>query len=199
MHRCSTASSRHQGGVVFLWLLFFIAGLGVALAAAATLWQSAVQRENESQLLFVGDQYRRAIESFWNAGDGQQRLPRTLDELLLDPRFPHTVRHLRRVYPDPMTGRAEWGLVKDQAGGIAGVHSLSETRPLKTANFPAAYQTFTDQRSVRDWVFALVSEENTTAGKATDPPGIRHPIGSDRAGGYALPAQPTETSLNSRQ
>lgn len=143
--------------------------------------------------------YRRAIESFWNAGDGQQRLPGTLDELLLDPCFPHGVRHLRRVYPDPMTGRAEWGLVKDQAGGITGVHSLSETRPLKTANFPAAYQTFTDQRSVRDWVFALVSEENTTAGKATDPPGIRHPIGSDRTGGSALPAQPTETSLNSRQ
>jgi len=35
-----------------------------------------------------------------------------LEELLEDPRFPNTVRHLRKPFADPMTGQAEWGLAK---------------------------------------------------------------------------------------
>lgn len=143
-----------QAGFAFLWLLFLVAGLGVALAAVGVVWHASVQREREQELLFVGDQYRRAIESFWRATPGEQkRLPRSLEELVQDPRFPNTLRHLRRVYRDPMTGTAEWGLVRGQDGGIAGVYSLHEGVPYKSANFPAAYRHFAERASYRDWVF----------------------------------------------
>jgi type II secretory pathway pseudopilin PulG len=159
---------RRQGGFTFLWLLFLIAGLGVGMAALGTLWHTAAQREREQQLLFVGDQYRRAIESFQKiplpAGQ-QARLPKTFDELLLDPRFNHTVRHLRRAYLDPMTGKVEWGMVKDAQGGIIGVHSLSDAIARKTANFPVRYDAFANRERVRDWVFGL---SGVAAGGAGD-------------------------------
>ena len=147
---------RRQGGFTFLWLLFLIAGLGVGMAAVGTLWHTAAQREKEQQLLFVGNEYRRAIESFLKiplpAGQ-QARLPQSLDELLLDPRFQHTVRHLRRLYTDPITGNEEWGMLKDAKGGIVGVFSLSEAKPMKTAGFPPYYADFADQTSYRGWGF----------------------------------------------
>ena len=147
---------RRQGGFTFLWLLFLVAGLGVAMAAVGTLWHTAAQREKEKQLLFVGDEYRRAIESFQKiplpAGQ-QARLPKTFDELLLDPRFQHTVRHLRRLYPDPMANEAEWGLVRDAQGGISGVFSNSLDKPLKQENFPEPYQRFAQTTGFREWVF----------------------------------------------
>jgi hypothetical protein len=146
---------RRQSGFVFLWLLFFVASLGVGMAAVGTVWHTAAQREKEAELLFVGDQYRRAIESFSHAVPpvGQKRPPKSLEELLLDPRFPQTLRHLRRLYADPMTGKLEWGLLKDAQGGIVGVHSLSDTIPFKTLGFPAAYGDFSGKSRHWQWRF----------------------------------------------
>jgi len=151
-----TSPGPRQGGVVLLWLLFLLAGMGVGMAALGVMWHTAALREKEAELLFVGDQYRRAIESFWNVPlpQGQERrLPVRLEELLEDPRFPHTVRHLRRLYVDPVTGAAEWGLVGGQGAGIRGVYSLSAARPLKTGGFPVAYAAFEGMSSYREWIF----------------------------------------------
>ena len=145
-----------QAGFSFLGLLFLLAGMGVALAALGTMWHTASQREKESDLLFIGDQYRRAIESFWKMPlpEGTpRRLPKNFDELLEDPRFPSTVRHLRRIWRDPMTGTTEWGLAKEPDGGFSGVYSLAEGQPFKRGNFPVAYEQFQEARSYRDWVF----------------------------------------------
>lgn len=164
-----------QTGFTLLGLLFLIAGLGVGLAALGTLWHTAVQREKERELLFVGDQYRRAIESFWTiplpVGE-PRRLPRSLEELLLDPRFPDTVRHLRRPYPDPMSGKPEWGLIRGAAGGIAGIHSLSDAKPFKTGNFPTAYASFSGQPHYRGWAFisSAAAEEIAAANNAVTTP-----------------------------
>ncbi|HRH80134.1 MAG TPA: type II secretion system protein [Thiobacillaceae bacterium] len=149
-------STRRQGGFTFLWLMFLVASLGVGLAALGTVWHTAVQREKEAELLYIGDQYRRAIESFWAATPGtQKQLPKTLDELLQDPRFPNTVRHLRRLYPDPVTGRSDWGLVRDANGGISGVQSRSEQHPIKTGNFPARFSEFAGKDSYQQWIFSV--------------------------------------------
>lgn len=151
-----------QRGFTLLGLLFLVAGLGVAMAALGTVWHSAAQREKERDLLFVGDQYRRAIESFWSVplpAGTPRRLPKNFAELLLDPRFPQTVRHLRRLYRDPMTGGAEWGLLKGPDGGIAGVFSLSDGKPFKRASFPSAYARFEEAQSYRDWVFQFDVEQ----------------------------------------
>jgi type II secretory pathway pseudopilin PulG len=151
-----------EGGFTFLGLLFVIAGLGVALAALGTMWHTAAQREKEADLLFVGDQYRRAIESFWKIPlpEGTpRRLPKNFDELLADPRFPDTVRHLRRAYRDPMTKSAEWGLVKEPDGGISGVHSTSDGEPFKRGNFAEIDAGFREAKSYRDWVFRFDAEK----------------------------------------
>lgn len=160
-----------QSGFTLLGLLFAIAIMGMSLAAAGTLWHTASQRQKEQELLFAGDQYRRAIESFWNMPlpEGTpRRLPKTFDELVEDPRFSHTVRHLRRIYPDPITRSVEWGVEKGPDGGIAGVYSLSEGKPFKKANFPSLYQAFDGQPAYRDWKFIFVAGNPVAAAVASD-------------------------------
>jgi type II secretory pathway pseudopilin PulG len=160
-----------QSGFTLLGLLFLVAIMGMSLAAAGTLWHTASQRQKEQELLFVGDQYRRAIESFWNmplpAGT-PRRLPENFDELIEDPRFPQTVRHLRRIYPDPMTRSAEWGVVKAQDGGIAGVYSLSKGEPFRKANFPSPYQAFNGQPGYSGWKFIFAAGNPDAAAPAND-------------------------------
>ncbi len=163
------------------------------MAAIGTLWHTAVQREKEAELLFVGDQYRRAIERFLSTPlpAGQvRRLPQSLDELLLDPRFPQTVRHLRRLYPDPMTGEAAWGLLKDAQGGIAGVHSLSSTVPFKTANFPARYTEFAGLGSYREWVFKGVDNAAASDSVAATPAQMEPDNPHDQAADQSAPTSP---------
>ncbi|HEX8978879.1 MAG TPA: type II secretion system protein [Parasulfuritortus sp.] len=146
-----------QGGFTLLWALFFVVALGIGMAALGTEWHTLAAREREQQLLFVGDQYRQAIAAFRLASpQGQARYPRSLADLLADPRFANTVRYLRRPYPDPVTGRKQWGLVTDAAGGITGVYSLSKAKPLKTAGFPIADKDFEGATSYRDWVFSAI-------------------------------------------
>lgn len=143
-----------EGGFSYLWVLFAVAVFGAALGAAAELWSTAQIREKERQLLFVGNEYRQAIGSYYRQGGGQgKRFPPTLEALLKDPRFPGIQRHLRQLYPDPITGSAEWGLVEAPGGGIAGVYSLSEKQPLKTAHFLPADQDFEGKLKYSDWLF----------------------------------------------
>jgi hypothetical protein len=81
-------------------------------------------------------------------------LPTQLEDLLEDKRYPMPVRYLRRLYPDPITGETDWGLVK--AGTrIAGVYSLSDKTPMKQAGFPPDYQAFSGKTSYRDWIFVV--------------------------------------------
>ena len=162
--RSSMSCPIRQNGFAMLWLLFFIATLGIGMAALGVLWHSASQREKERELLFVGDQYRRALESYLKAASpGAAKAPKSLDDLLLDPRFPHTVRHLRRLYPDPITGKSDWGLLRDTHGGIVGIHSQSEKAPFKVDGFPAAYQDFAGKSEYRQWVYSAILQAAPSA------------------------------------
>jgi hypothetical protein len=76
-----------------------------------------------------------------------------LSDLLRDPRQPGTVRHLREIYRDPITGTSDWGLVKSATGEIFGVYSRAPGTPLKQANFALAERAFEGARSYSDWVF----------------------------------------------
>lgn len=170
MRSGSPISVTGQGGFTLLALLFVIAGLGVALAALGTAWETALRREKEAELLFVGDQYRRALESYHQASPGQDKhYPTRLKDLLADPRFPNTVRHLRRLYRDPLGGSEEWGLVKD-GEEIVAIHSLSTDPPLKTEGFPKTYEAFNGAGAYRDWVFTAARGADQTADKAPQTP-----------------------------
>jgi type II secretory pathway pseudopilin PulG len=139
-----------------LALLLALALGGIALMAAVDVWSLARQRVREQELLFVGDQYRRAIQRYYfGAPRGTGRvLPASLEDLLEDNRYPVTVRHLRRLYPDPITGSAEWGVLR-VGQRVAGVYSLSEKAPAKRAGFAPGYEHFGDKAAYRDWVFAV--------------------------------------------
>jgi type II secretory pathway pseudopilin PulG len=148
-------SARAQRGVTYIGLLIAVAMIGTAAAASALLWSTASRRDREAELLFVGAQFAQAIASYRDqAPAGQpQQFPRRLDDLLDDRRWPVTRRHLRRIWVDPITGRADWGLVAAPGGGFIGVHSLSAATPLKRANFGRGFEDFANAASYRDWVF----------------------------------------------
>lgn len=145
---------RQQTGFGYLAALLVIALLGVALAAAGEMWQINRQREQERELLFVGEQFRAAIGRYYKKSpSGAKHFPLHLDDLLEDPRYPNPVRHLRKLYRDPLTGKDEWGLVTVANGEIVGVYSLSQKTPLKTAHFSPTQQEFVGATHYADWKF----------------------------------------------
>ncbi len=166
---------REERGYIYIWTLFAVMLSGVMLAAAGQVWQTGAIREKESQLLFVGDQFRQAIESYYNdsqtATGGGGRYPESLEELLKDERSPALKRHLRKIFIDPMTNSYDWGLVKQEDGGITGIYSLSVGVPVKRANFPEDYSTFEKAANYQDWKFTHAvnvtgGEKNGQAGSS---------------------------------
>ena len=147
-----------SAGFTYVWLLFAVALAGVGLAAVGELASTAAKRDKEVELLFVGDQIARAIAVYRASSPGAPQYPQTLEALLSDSRYPNLRRYLRRVYPDPMTGRADWGLVRGPGGGIVGVHSKSTARPLKTANFPKEYEAFAGVAAYSEWRFVAAAD-----------------------------------------
>lgn len=152
-----------QRGFTYMMVLFVIAIASAGMAIAGTVWSTAQQREREVQLLWVGNQMRAAIASYYHRSPGGPQFPPTLEHLLKDPRFPHTVRHLRQLYPDPITGSGDWGLIVAHGGGIMGVYSKSEGKPWKRKGFEGPNASFADRAealgdkfSYRDWQFVYV-------------------------------------------
>jgi type II secretory pathway pseudopilin PulG len=140
-------------GFTYIGVLIFIALMGIALAGTGVIWHTETRREKERELLFVGDQFRRAIGLYYERSPGAKKFPKALEDLLLDRRYPNTQRYLRRLYADPVGGTAEWGLVRGPQGGIVGVHSLSEAEPLKRAGFPLKYEEFEVAARYSEWRF----------------------------------------------
>lgn len=149
-----TVGSRIRG-FSYLWVLMTVALMGVGMAVGADLYATSAQRAREQALLDIGHEFRAALASYRKARrtpGGKDEYPSRLEELLQDPRFPGVRRHLRRIYTDPMTGKAEWGLVV-VGGRIVGIHSLADRVTFKRANFEPADRSFEGRTSVRDWVF----------------------------------------------
>ncbi len=132
--------------MIYPILLASVMILGIATAGVAELWSTKVQREKEEELLFRLNQYRQAILQFRAANN---RLPKELKDLLEDRSRLQVRRYLRRLYPDPMTGKVDWLLktVVDKTGqssGIQDVNSRSTGKPIKTIQGKLA-------ESYRDW------------------------------------------------
>jgi type II secretory pathway pseudopilin PulG len=142
-----------QRGFTYLGMLIIVALMGTGLVAFGELYSHAAQRDKERELLFIGEQFRDAIASYYNKSPGVKVYPKKLEDLLEDNRFPMPQRHLRRVYRDPMTGAKEWGLVEAPGGGFMGVHSLSEETPVKSGNFSAKTQDFEGAEHYTKWMF----------------------------------------------
>jgi hypothetical protein len=144
-------------------VLLLVSVAGLALASTSTVWHFEVQREKERELLFIGNQFRAALDRYAAAPLSTlgPRFPNRLEDLLLDNRTPARMRHLRRIYRDPMTGSAEWGLVRTADGQIIGVHSLSDAPVIKQANFAARDQGLTGKGTYRQWVFMATTARSS--------------------------------------
>jgi len=165
-----------QRGFTYVSLLAVIAVLGISLGAAGKYWSNVMQRDREEELLFRGDQYRVAIDRYYNAIPGRNEFPPSIDELLSDSRTPQGKHHLRRRYKDPMTGE-EFVEIRDaRTRRVIGVHSASVKTPLKQGNFPAPYETFNGIGRYSDWEF----RSGTTTTAASTPV----------AGGTVIPRSP---------
>lgn len=151
------SSRKKQQGAVLLVVLLFVLVSTLGASSLVEIHQTQTRREKEEQLLFVGDQYRRAIASYYGMipPGGSRALPRKIEDLLNDQRFTKPVQHLRRAYPDPMTGRVDWELIQS-LGGFVGIRSRSTLEPLKKSGFIAHYQTFQNKLKYSDWSFAVV-------------------------------------------
>ena len=178
MRRDRIAPARRARGLVLLALLLFVALSSLWVGLSAEVWSTARQRDRETELLFAGEQYRHAIESYWRATPGRAKgYPPSIDVLLTDDRFPMPVHHLRRRYLDPITG-GEFGLVREPAG-ITGVYSISKDAPRKVAGFPARYQHFSGAEAYEQWRFVFVPPRgyapasrplSSGQGQVNDPP-----------------------------
>lgn len=122
---------RRSPGFTYLMLLWWVALSGLMLAALSQSWVLDARRAREAELIWRGEQFRLAIEAYASVpvAEGASRLPLRLEDLLEDRRSGELRRHLRQVWRDPLTGRAQWGLVRE-GEGIVGVHSLSMAKPL---------------------------------------------------------------------
>ncbi len=154
----ASRTSRHvcEDGVVLLGTLLFILIATLSVSGLVSIQRTQSQREKEQQLLFAGDQYRRAIASYRGLvpPGGARTWPRRIEDLLNDPRFSSSVQHLRRAYPDPMTGQADWELIVEH-NGMVGVRSRSTQTPIKQAGFPSRYRAFEGREAYRDWEFRV--------------------------------------------
>ncbi|WP_175041966.1 type II secretion system protein [Duganella vulcania] len=146
-----TNSFKRQRGFAYLWTLMLVAFMGVGLTIAAGLYATAMRRDKERELLFIGHEFRHALEGY-NKANGAGQYPLTLEELLKDPRFPSAKRHLRRLYNDPITGKADWALVLQQ-GRIVGIRSTSAQRPIKQDNFDDDDAGLAKKPRYADWLF----------------------------------------------
>ncbi len=139
-----------QTGFTYIALLIGVAIIGATLAAVAQVTQTIVQREREQELLFIGNQFLQAINRFYASN---RSYPMQLEDLVLDNHSPGIKRHLRKIYVDPMTGLAEWGMVKLGDGQIVGVYSLSEAEPLKKAGFRLTEAGLENKDKYSEWIF----------------------------------------------
>src|SRR6185436_20792761 len=127
---------------------------GIVIEAAhITTWR-LLQTDREAELLFRGRAYREAIKSFYQSNGAY---PRSLEDLLKDPRSASR-RHIRELYPDPMSKeeKPEWRLLRSSDGGISGVSSTSKDEPIKQANFPKDFEKFAGAKSYAEWTFDFI-------------------------------------------
>ena len=140
-------------GFTYIGVLMLVAISGIGLSGVGIVWHQDAQREREKELLFMGEQFRKAIGSYYeNSPVANKQYPDKLEDLILDNRFPVIKRHLRKLYADPMNPSKDWGLEKQQ-GRIVGVYSESKLKPIKKSGFQLQYEAFSTAEEYKDWKF----------------------------------------------
>ena len=153
----SPVPSGSTHGYSYLLLLVLAAVLALVSAGTVSVGHAVSHAHAEKELLAIGAEFRAALQSYGGSASfmpgGQWQRPAQLQELMRDPHVPGVRRHLRRIYADPLSGRADWGVVRGPDGRIAGIYSLAPGVPVKRAGFDPASAHFENAKSYADWVF----------------------------------------------
>ena len=182
-------AARHQGGYTYFGLMLVLGVVAIGLGVGSSFLAQDLRREKEAELLFAGDQIRRAIENYHALNNGgQQPWPNSLEALLRDPNQPSMVRYLRRIYLDPMKPGAEWEPILGQGRGIIGVRSSSREKPIKRSGFAMQYRSFENARTYGDWRFLATGAVADPNAPGADAPGS--PTTESAFPGSDAPAQP---------
>lgn len=148
----------NQRGSSYIGVLLLVTVLGIGMARAGADLVMQDRREREAALLVIGAQFQRAISSYYDSPPGG-RYPSALSDLVEDNRSGVTVRHLRRVYDDPLSGSSEWGRLPGPDGTIAGVFSKAPGKPIKQAGFPPGLEGFNDKDTYAQWMFTARKDQ----------------------------------------
>jgi type II secretory pathway pseudopilin PulG len=163
-------SLRGSRGFTYIGLLIAVAIMGIMLSAAGTLWSIASKREKEVELIFIGHQVRSAIARYYAAGGF--RYPRELADLVSDERSAVPRHFLRKIYRDPMTGQADWQIIRAADGGVMGIASSSKDKSMKRANFEPLEAGFKDMDCYCDWQFLYEPRRARARGNLGTAPSI---------------------------
>ena len=180
---------RPSRGFTYLGLIILVAVIALVGAAALKVGSLLQRAGAEEELLEIGAQFSEALRSYAAATpQGQPQQPPSLAELLKDPRFPNPRRHLRKIFVDPVTGKAEWGIIylADKVG-VLGVYSLSDRQPLKIANFDIRFQNMANKERISEWKFMRAGGDGLIPAVATPPNSMTAP-----ASLFAPEARPPE-------
>ncbi len=103
----------NNSGYALLAAIFAINIFAILAFKAANMWETALQRDLEQELLFRARQYVVAIDQYKKKNANVK--PKSLDELF-------EKKFLRKRYKDPMTGEETWNIVMRE--GRAGKKGL---------------------------------------------------------------------------
>jgi len=163
----SMRSGNSQAGFSYLLLLTWLTIMAIMLLKSQDHLATEVRQQQEEQLLFVGDQIRNAIKSYrGDSGntDGKPNdeirnkdscFPVNFEQLIFDKRNLKSRFHLRRLYLDPFTQKANWVKIFDSQGRWIGVHTSHKGQPLKKIGFSEDYKNFEKVKSYQDWAFKV--------------------------------------------
>ncbi len=144
-----------ERGFTYIGVLIVMAVMLTAMGAASEVWHVVMQQEKEQELLFVGHQFRTAIAKYYLQSGN--KYPPTLEALVeSDDPSGKKVHFLRKLYMDPITGNNQWGLIVGKGAGLAGIYSLSEDKPYKTAGFSDADRNLEGAEKYSDWKFVYI-------------------------------------------
>jgi type II secretory pathway pseudopilin PulG len=154
-----------SAGFTYIAALMIIMVMGIMLGVAGQTWKTRMQRERETELLFRGLEYQRAIRR-WHQYDlvegkplkttTQARRPlNQLEDLLKDPGSLSKERYLRRLYTDPFTGKEFEVIRGNTLQGIIGVRVADEDEPFKQGNFDKELILLEQKKKYNEWVFGL--------------------------------------------
>ncbi|SEN47392.1 Type II secretory pathway, pseudopilin PulG [Duganella sp. CF517] len=181
-----------DGGFTYLSLIILVAIIGLVSASALKLGSVLQRSRAEQELLDIGAAFSDALQSYADATPaGFPPQPPSLKELLKDPRFPTVRRHLRKVFVDPMTGKAEWGItyLGDKVGVLA-VYSLSDAKPVRIGNFPQRFQGLAGKQKISEWRFAATGGRLPAPGQNQQTGAVEVKPGTPLPGGPATPIAP---------